>query len=571
MQHVNRFAIIIASLVILASCKKTNTQGRMIPNTAAIVLHIKGSSLSEKLPWTAIKDNPLFKELYDDSSVTDVLKKMLDNPENTGIDIKKDMLFFIQKDSMGGYIGFEGTIKDETAFKNFNNSLPEKGNATESEGINYISHSPMAVGWNSKSFVYTIDAPQIGQMDELSRRMIKDSIDINSRKPRDILATCKAVFTLQENNSLGKEEKFSSLMEEKGDIHFWMNTQELSTGAGTPSALAMVNLEKWFTDSRTTATLNFDNGKISINSHSYSGSELSGVFKKYQGVKIDEEMIKRIPGKDVAAVMALNFKAEGLKELLKTFNLDGFINVGLTSLGLKMDDFIKANKGDVVIAISDFKMQPDTAAKKVLDEAGVAAPFAQKPSFNYVFATSIADKEAFNKLIVTGKKLGDKFIDEANIPLAFNSNNNYFVLSNTKETADKYIAGSNNAFDFISQINGQPFGGYVNMQSIMKAFESEAAKDSTSKIMYQASVQLWDNLLWKGGEFKDGALTQSFEINLVDKTTNSLAQLNMYANKIGHVCREKRKKEKEDIMAFEDAAAPAEIIEPTTKPAAKKK
>lgn len=568
MQYANRFTIIIASLVILASCKKTNTQGRMIPNTAAIVVHINGNSLSEKLPWTAIKDNPLFKELYEDSFITAAMKKLLDNPESSGIDIKKDMLFFIQKDSMGGYIGFEGTLKDEAAFKNFNNSLPEKGNATESDGIQYISHSPMAVGWNSKNFVYTIDAPQFGKMDELSKRMIQDSINTDIPKPRDILAICKAVFALQENNSLGKEEKFSSLMEEKGDIHFWMNTQELSSGAGTPSALAMVNLEKWFTDSRTTATVNFDNGKISINSHGYSGDELSAVFKKYQGGKIDEEMIKRIPGKDVAAVMALNFKPEGIKELLKTFNLDGFVNVGLTSLGLKMDDFIKANKGDIVMALSDFKMKTDTAEKIITDDAVAVAPLAQKPSFNFIFATSIADKESFNKLIATGKKLGEKFINEAEVPLAFNSNNNYFVLSNTKETADKYIAGSKNTFDFISQINGQPFGGYVNLQSIMKAFESEAAKDSAGKIMYQASVKLWDNFLWKGGEFKDGALTQSFEINLVDKTTNSLVQLNQYSNTLGKLYREKRK---QSTVALEDEVAPDAPVEPTTKSAAKKK
>ena len=97
MHHVKRFAIIVTGLVMMASCKKTNTQGRMIPNTAAIVLHINGSSLSEKLPWTAIKDNPLFNELYDDSSVAAIMKKLLDNPENSGIDIKKDMLFFTQK------------------------------------------------------------------------------------------------------------------------------------------------------------------------------------------------------------------------------------------------------------------------------------------------------------------------------------------------------------------------------------------------------------------------------------------------------------------------------------------
>ena len=568
MQYAKRFAIIIASIVIFASCKKTNTQGRMIRNTAAIVVHVNGNSLSEKLPWAAIKDNPLFKELYQDSAVTTAMQKLLDNPETSGIDIKKDMLFFIQKDSMGGYIGFEGTLKDAGAFKNFNNSLSEKGNATESDGIQYISHSPMAVGWNSKNFVYTIDAPQFGRTDELSKRMIQDSINIDSPKPRDILATCKAVFALQENNSLGKEEKFSSLMEEKGDIHFWMNTQELSTGANTPSALAMVNLEKWFTDSRTTATLNFDNGKISINSRGYSGAELSGVFKKYQGGKIDEEMIKRIPGKDVAAVMALNFKPEGVKELLKTFNLDGFVNVGLTSLGLKMDDFIKANKGDIVIALSDFKMKTDTAEKMITDDEAAAVPLAQKPSFNFIFTTSIGDKESFNKLISTGKKLGEKFINKSEVPLAYNSNNNYFVLSNSKETADKYIAGSNNTFDFMSQISGQPFGGYVSLQSIMKAFESEAAKDSAGKIMYQASLQLWDNFLWKGGEFKEGALTQSFEINLVDKTTNSLVQLNQYSNTLGKLYSEKRKS---STVALTNEIAPAAPVEPTKKSAAKKK
>ena len=568
MQYAKRFAIIIASIVIFASCKKTNTQGRMIPNTAAIVVHINGNSLSEKLPWAAIKDNPLFKELYQDSAVTTAMQKLLDNPETSGIDIKKDMLFFIQKDSMGGYIGFEGTLKDAGAFKNFNNSLSEKGNATESDGIQYISHSPMAVGWTSKNFVYTIDAPQFGRTDELSKRMIQDSINIDSPRPRDILATCKAVFALQENNSLGKEEKFSSLMEEKGDIHFWMNTQELSTGANTPSALAMVNLEKWFTDSRTTATLNFDNGKISINSRGHSGAELSGVFKKYQGGKIDEEMIKRIPGKDIAAVMALNFKPEGVKELLKTFNLDGFVNVGLTSLGLKMDDFIKANKGDIVIALSDFKMKTDTAEKMITDDEAAAVPLAQKPSFNFIFTTSIGDKESFNKLIATGKKLGEKFINKSEVPLAYNSNNNYFVLSNSKETADKYMAGSNNTFDFMSQISGQPFGGYVNLQSIMKAFESEAAKDSAGKIMYHASLKLFDNILWKGGEFKEGALTQYFEINLLDRTTNSLVQLNKYSNTLGKLYKEKRKS---STVALTNEIAPAAPVEPTKKSAAKKK
>ena len=86
--------------------------------------------------------------------------------------------------------------------------------------------------------------------------------------------------------------------------------------------------------------------------------------------------------------------------------------------------------------------------------------------------------------------------------------------------------------------------------------------------MYQASLQLWDNILWKGGEFKDGALTQSFEINLIDKTTNSLVQLNQYSNTLGKLYSEKRKR---STVALDNEVAPAAPVEPTTKSAAKKK
>ena len=566
MHTLHRFSILIASLLIFVSCKKTNMQGRLIPKTASIVVQVDGGSLLNKLPWATIKENPLFKDAYKDSTLPESIKRILDNPENAGIDIKKDLIFFIQKDSMGGYIGFEGTIKDEAAFKNFNNSFPEKGNASESNGIQYLTHSPVAVGWNKEKFVYLADAPQLGQMDELSRRMKRDSIDISSRSVRDIFATCKAVFALTENNSLGNEEKFTNLLAEKGDVHLWINTQELSTGAGTPSALAMLNLEKWYNDSRTTATINFDNGKININSHSYTGDEISKVFKKYKGGRINEDMIKRLPGKDIAALIALNFNPEGLKELLKTFNLDGFVNIGLTSFGIGMDDFIKANKGDLLIAITDLKMKSDTA-KSNSEDALKLSGISQKPGFNFIFVTSIADKNAFNKLSNAGKKMSDKFFNDSNLPLAYNSNSNYFVLSNTKENTDNYLAGDNNNLDFISKISGEPFGGFINLQSIIKTFENEASKDSASKIMYDASIQMWDNIIWKGGDFRNDAINQTFEINLKDKSTNSLTQLNQYANKISISYHGKMKKQREDIMAFEDSEIPAELKENQHSPA----
>jgi hypothetical protein len=130
----------------------------------------------------------------------------------------------------------------------------------------------------------------------------------------------------------------------------------------------------------------------------------------------------------------------------------------------------------------------------------------------------------------------------ANFPVTYNSNGKYFAISSSKENTDKYIANnSNNNFDFLSKISGNPFGGYINLQYILKAFESDATKDSTAKIIYDASLKIWDNVYMKGGNYEDGALTQTVEINLMDKNTNSLKQLNQYLGYVGQIVEEKKK------------------------------
>src|SRR5450432_2675090 len=106
--HLGKLMIIGATAIILASCAKTNIQGKLIPKEAAFVIQLDGKSLTAKLPWDEIKQNPLFREMNGDTSLQAALKSLLDNPENSGIDTKTDGMFFVVKDSIGGYIGFEG-------------------------------------------------------------------------------------------------------------------------------------------------------------------------------------------------------------------------------------------------------------------------------------------------------------------------------------------------------------------------------------------------------------------------------------------------------------------------------
>jgi Domain of unknown function (DUF4836) len=549
MQTNFRNALLTAFAVLLfASCTKTNKEGKFIPKNAAIAVHVNGASLSTKLPWDDVKQNELFKQMYADTSIPAFVKQALDNPDNSGIDTKTDLLFFLQKDTIGGIGAFTGTIKDAEKFKLFTLDVTKDGVQSERDGVNYVSKYPVCVAWNKERFVYLVDAPQMNMQSAMS----KDSNGMYKEKSRDIGAACKIVFDLKEDNSLAKNEKFTELVKKTGDIHFWMNSEELYKGTASMPAMAMVNISKLYEGSFTAATVNFENGKILMDAKSYAGKEMTNLYKKYGGKNIDEDMIKRLPSKDVAAVFAMSFKPEGIKEFLKLLGVEAYANMGLAFAGFSMDDFIKANKGDIVLAVSDFKKSKNDTTN--IDANGITNTevnlFKQTP--DVLFAASIGDKEAFNLLIKAGEKLGKNV--PAEIPIAYNSNGKYFAIGSSKENADKYIAGSgSNNFDFLSKISGNPFGGYLNLQYIMKSLESSTSiTDSTAKIVYDASIKMWDNVYMKGGNFEGGGVTQTIEINLMDKSTNSLKQLNQYLGLLSKIKMEEDKKRRTVDVNFEE-------------------
>ena len=111
------FAAIVA-VILFASCsKKMNKEGRYIPSIAGIVVHVNGELLNAKLPWEEIVKNEAFKKMIADTGVSSFTKSLLQNPENSGVNTKADLILFIVKDTSGGYTAVEGFVKDENKFK----------------------------------------------------------------------------------------------------------------------------------------------------------------------------------------------------------------------------------------------------------------------------------------------------------------------------------------------------------------------------------------------------------------------------------------------------------------------
>ena len=523
-----------------------------------IAVQVNLKSLSSKLSWNELKKHSLFTEAYNTDSTW--IKNFLDSPAVSGIDTDKGIFFFVQKENNGGYIAIEGSIKDEAAFKIFCTRLASNTAIKEEAGIQYITRFPDCVGWNDKQFIFVMDAPEMQQMDELNRRMQQDSIDISNHSPRDVAATCKSLFELEEKKSLAANDKFGSLLKEEGDLHVWANTEVFYRDVKLPDVLGMINLEKFYKESITTAVVNFEKGRIKVNAHSFSNAALSKVFEKFAGGKVSEAMLRKLPGENVVAALAINFKPEALLEIAKVINLDGIINTYSPALGFTTNDFIKANKGDIVFGVSDLTMVADS-----IPATEMYIPFTMyKPAFNTVFAAAVADKNSFDKLYNTGNKAAAMFLNTQGYPLFTTYNNNYFVMGNTKANADAFInATPDKNHDFVNAMAGSSVAGYINLQSLIKGLTGKDSSSSVNRAMYDASLKLWDNMLLKGGDFANGALNYSLEINMMDKNTNSLQQLNTYATVMSNLIEQQRKKELEDMRTMQDAF-PDEVI-PKTK------
>ncbi|HEV8081195.1 MAG TPA: hypothetical protein VGP43_10800, partial [Chitinophagaceae bacterium] len=211
----------------------------------------------------------------------------------------------------------------------------------------------------------------------------------------------------------------------------------------------------------------------------------------------------------------------------------------LSAQGLTLDDVVKATKGDILFAVSDITIKNDSLKLPGLKDT--IKDYYQKTDAKFLFAVSVGDKDAFNKLLSLGNKMGKDVTQKNNFQ---KSDDKYFAISNSQDAVNKYFSGTQINPDFLSKINNHPAGTFVDMQMILRAMQPQLTKDSIGKVYYDRNIAMWNNFYFTGGEYKNGGLVSNGDINLVDKTRNSLKQLNQYVDDISKVVIEEKKKNK---------------------------
>ena len=476
------------------------------------------------------------------------------DPGQSGIDSKAALVFYVKKQGRGGYVAFTGTVKDAATFEAFNKEI-SKGEATVTKDgdISYLSSDKSGlVAWTSSRFVYIGDAP-LGDMQQAFER--QGSYE-SYKFPVDSLKMFgKTALTLKSSDNLDKDSRFTSLIQDGSDVHIWVNASSLYSNSLGGGVLSMMKLNMLLEGNVSATSLNFDNGKIAVKSKQFYGDAMRKILSDYPAKPLSEDVINRIPSQNVVGVFAMNYPPAGLNEFLKATGIDGMINGFMGRMGYSIEEFIKANKGEVLISVSDLEIK---TKEKVMEMGEGQEPYkysTTEPDMKVLFAASVNDKPAFDKLI--GIAMAEtKGMTSANTPeIHYKIDNNWFAASNSQEHVDKFLAGGSTKNAVADKISGHPFGFYIDIQKIIKSGEA-SVKDSSDKAAMTASVNMWQDAIATGGAYKDKALDFEFEINLVDKNTNSLKQLNQYINTMYKIQAEKKKKYMDYDNSADTIAAP---------------
>lgn len=536
--------VIAVLAIVFASCsgKKSNVP---VPADAAVVFHFDGASLNSKLSWDEIKSSEWFKKAKEQAEKSDeTAQKIMDNPEESGLNIKSDIYVFLTPRGRGGYLSAVCDIKDVKKFEDFLQKASKGEKVEKISGLSYVGDDDAFLTWSDKKLVFVANNPDINSAGSFTGNSRRYDFEKDS-----LLKIAEEIHSLKGKNSLGNNSKFSSLLSEKGDIHFWVNSGSMY-GNSLGGILALTKIGSLVEGNIGAGTVSFEDGKIVFKGKNYYNKDLAAIYKKAGNTSFNEDVLKKIPAGDVAAAMAFKFKPETIKDLVTLLGVDGILNMALAETGLTINDIIKATGGEMVLSVSDFTV----AEKEVKYEMGNGEPYSYKttePDAKFLFATSIGDKPAFDRLSeavkdMIAKKAGTDVSEEVSKKMPYSVKENWFVAGNDSSSMNSF-GNSKTEHPFISKIKGHPMGGYADIQKFISGSKSSYANDSVATLIAEESLKTWQDIIFYGGEFTKDYTEMYGEINFVDKKTNSLKLLNNYLGFIAIKIMEQEKRKKDEV------------------------
>lgn len=494
MKYFRILSAVAAASLLFASCKNESKE-LTVPKEASSVVHLNGASITSKANWNDIIKADWFRR--EKQMTTDTFdKQLMEHPEQSGIELKSDFIYFTHKKDFTTYSVFEGKLKSASDFEKLLKEKNPGKKIKDGGSFNYmVVDNSDFVSWTSSKFVYVGGQQLMGQT---------PTVPLDSLK-----AYAKSIYELKKENSIESNDTYTALMKEEGDIHFWsVSADVLSDFQFGP--VPLIAASAMMRGSVTNGTINFENGKIAIKSKQYLNPTLSNLISKYDAKPLSADLLNHVAA-GASVVVAMSYQPQLIKDFLKVSGTESTTNKFLEDYNLSFDGLLQSTKGEILMTAADLGPQQNVNVDDMEDDV---FPFGG----NLMLAASLNNDSAFRKV----QPIIKQFFPSA----ATTIQNNWFVVGNSSATINHFFAPNTNDA-IVGKLGGHPIGIYIDIQKGLQQWNVHGL-DSALLQQIELSKNFWRDVVSTGGDFKNGAINFETTVNLADKSTNSLEQLANY-------------------------------------------
>ncbi len=330
------FISIVATLLAFTSCKKDNALAmdpvvQHIPSDATAVSIIRVPQLLEKINFEELKQMNFYQRVIHESDP--LMKKVLENPEESGIDLSKNFYSFseVNPNNMNDMVnGLMVNVADPVKFQEWMKATPLSIGARDKGSYQYTTNKELFLAWN------------------------EEMVFIGSQNGNNLETHLDKIFNLEEGASVLGTSGFEEAGASGNDFSFWMNTNVIAENQQAAFGAAMLGYSSEdlkgnyihgganFDDKKMTIKMNFILKKI-------LETDLNMPFKS----NVSTDFSPYIPAENLTSVFVMGFDLKGLNQLLKEKGMQGMLanQLGLNQLGLNVDEVANAIDGDMMLAI----------------------------------------------------------------------------------------------------------------------------------------------------------------------------------------------------------------------------
>ncbi|HVZ24514.1 MAG TPA: DUF4836 family protein [Sediminibacterium sp.] len=555
------------ALLLFSSCSnKAPKEARYIPKDASLVLSIDPGQLKEKLQNGGITIDTLISYVFSKDSTDQKDKaKLKDLRENAGINWESQVFFFFNQkaypdESHSTTFSIIAGLKDAGKFETFlkkQHSFQDK-NVVKQKDYSYAANDDHTMAsWNDQQLIITFyNHPA---------KLIPDTSSMQQGQPQsypeqeEMKQEVNRYYTQKTSESMADQSVFTGMFKDRADGYMYTNSSA-SLASLSMLPLQLPKLDELIKDNYSTATLNFENGRILAKSASFTNPMLTSILKQYSGPTVSLPLIEHYPSAHVNSVMMASFNPEMIGGIMKQLEVEGLANNFLEKAGLSSQDIYHSLKGDMAIVVSDIGMHPtaseNTQGKGLLSKFGkvlITAPVGDTASFR-----KIMDKAVDQGLIVKDNDhyRASGFVSAVGIFVRADTHN--LVIASDSSLYEQYQAKKETiglSKEVLDMFQGKTSVFYFDIAGTLRNF----ASDSTSGYHHSlnTAVGTFKDVIASTDSFDGKSVQAKLEVRMQNQQQNSLVTLTSLLTDIAVDMRQQAKKRGES--SFLPGGVPAII------------